>query len=123
MESDDTSVENEYLYFDGNNIYENIEHLCNRVDSIMECVNKLEGDIFGLFFKISSVDKHILLYQQCYSMSFIKRNNIASLFVRDGVFAEINENILNISYRVDFLLDENFFSYFKPQTFRKSVWL
>lgn len=111
-ELDDTLVENEYLFFDSNNIYENIEHLFNGVDSVVEYVNELEGDIFGLFFRISSVDKHILLYQQCYAMSFIKRDSMASLFVKDGVFTEIYENILNISYRVDFLLDENFFLIF-----------
>lgn len=64
-ELDDTLIENEYLYFDSNNIYENIEHLFNGVDFVVEYVNKLESDIFGLFFKICSVDKHILLYQQC----------------------------------------------------------
>lgn len=111
-ELDDALVENEYLYFNGNNIHKNIQHLFDGVDSIIEYANTLENDIFGLFFKISSVDKHILLYQQCYAISFIKRDSKASLFVKDGVFTEINENILNVSYRVDFLIDENFFLIF-----------
>lgn len=109
---DDTLIENEYLYFNGSNIHENIQHLFSGIDSIVECADTLENDIFGLFFRISSADGHILLYQQCYAMSFIKKGSITSLLVQGGVFKEINANILNISYRVDFLIDENFFLIF-----------
>lgn len=109
---DDTLIENEYLYFNGSNIHENIQHLFSGIDSIVECADTLENDIFGLFFRISSADGHILLYQQCYAMSFIKKDSITSLLVQGGVFKEINANILNISYRVDFLIDENFFLIF-----------
>lgn len=109
---DDTLIENEYLYFNGSNIHENIQHLFNGVDTIVECADTLENDIFGLFFRISSADEYILLYQQCYAMSFVKKDSITSLFTQDGVFKEIDANILNISYRVDFLIDENFFLIF-----------
>lgn len=108
-ELDDTLIENEYLYFNSNNINEDIRHLFNGAGSINEYADTLENDIFGLFFRISSVDNYILLYQQCYPMSFVKKDSITSLFIQGGVFKEINANILNISYRVDFLIDESFF--------------
>ncbi len=108
-ELDDTLVENEYLYFNSSNIHDNIQHLFRGIDSIDKCAETLENDIFGLFFRISSADDYVLLYQQCYAMSFVKKDSITSLFAQGGVLKEINANILNISYRVDFLIDEDFF--------------
>ena len=115
---DETSATNEYLYFNSGNIYEDIQHLFEGVDNVDSCVDGLTNDIFGLFFRISSTDKYILLYQQCYSMSFLKKSKFMSLFsipTQDNgraVFKEVNMDILNISYKVDFLIDENFFLIF-----------
>lgn len=113
---DENSATNEYLYFNSSNIYDDIQHLFAGVDNIKSCVNDLTNDIFGLFFRISSADKYILLYQQCYPMSFLKKSKFMSLFPIQGngnaIFKEVNKDILNISYKIDFLIDENFFLVF-----------
>lgn len=110
-ELDDTSKVNEYLYFRNSNIYEKVEYLIRGWENTndIENINTLEKNIFGLLFKISSFDNYILLYQQSYSFSFIKKDKLKSLFVENGIFKELNKNILNIYYKIDFLIDKDFF--------------
>ena len=110
-EFDENSRENEYLYFKNDNIYEGISFLVEyweQLDNI-DLANALEDNIFGLLFKIGVSDNYILLYQQCYTMSFLGKGKIKSLFVRGEVFEQVNEDILNISPRIDFVIDKNFF--------------
>lgn len=110
-EFDENSRENEYLYFKNDSIYEGVRFLVEYsgiLDDI-DPANALEDNIFGLFFKIGVSDNYILLYQQCYSMSFLGRSKSKSLFVKGGVFEQVNEDILNISPRIDFVIDKDFF--------------
>lgn len=113
QELDDNSRENEYLYFENAIIYENIKYLLDYWNGKKEIkpANSLEKDIFGLFFKLSSVDDYILFYQQCYPISFVTKASFMSLFTEGegSVFKQIDKDILNIFYKIDFLIDEDFF--------------
>ena len=110
-EFDENSRENEYLYFKNDNIYEGISFLVEYWEQLddIDPANALEDNIFGLLFKIGVSDNYILLYQQCYAMSFLGKGKIKSLFVEGGVFEQVNKDILNISPRIDFVIDKDFF--------------
>ena len=79
-ELDDTNIENEYLYFNNNNLYEKLSYLLCDLDSEdIIYADDIEENILGLFFRIKFNDDYILLYQQCYPMSFTKKAIFFSL--------------------------------------------
>lgn len=109
-ELDDTNVENEYLYFNNDNLYEKLSYLLCDLDSEnITYANNIEENIFGLLFRIKFNDDHILLYQQCYPMSFTKKAIFFSLFSDGATFKEIKQDRINIPYRIDFLINKQFF--------------
>ena len=92
-ELDDTNVENEYLYFNNDNLYEKLSYLLCDLDSEnITYANNIEENIFGLLFRIKFNDDHILLYQQCYPMSFTKEAIFFSLFSDGATFKEIKQD-------------------------------
>lgn len=109
-ELDDTEIENEYLYFCNNNLYEKLSYLlCDLDHKNIIYVKNIEENINGLLFRIKFNGDYILLYQQCYPMNFTKKKTFFSLFSDGATFKEIKQDRLNISHRVDFLFNKQFF--------------
>lgn len=107
---DETTTENEYFYFENTKIYDKLSHLINFWENKkIEDSKSVEKDIYGLIFKIKTHNDYLLIYQQCYGINILKKNSFFSLFTQGGVFKNIDMDILNISYRVDFLIDKDFF--------------
>lgn len=109
-ELDDISIENEYLYFKNDAIYDKLKYIIEVCNGKIAPVKGLKEDIFALLFKIGSDENYILLYQQCYAMNFLKKgSSYLSLFSEGNVFKEISSNILNIHNRIDFICNKDFF--------------
>ena len=109
-ELDDTNIENEYLYFNNDNLYEKLSYLlCDLDREDIIYADDIEENILGLFFRIKFNDDYILLYQQCYPMSFTKKDIFFSLFSDGATFKEIKQDRINIPYRIDFLINKQFF--------------